>query len=1320
MKIKKTLIFRLLSIFILIAFICESSLISSTAYAEVPCWNDGYIDYAYGGDPSLGGGPNPRGSQNAGDPVNVATGNYAYENTDFTIPSRGDPIEFNRFYNSQDGYDGPLGIGWSHNYNIFLVEVVGGSGENYVIRRNPEGDKDEFRQNPDGTYSAPQGVFDTLTKEGQNYVIITKHGTSYRFNSTGYLTSITDRNQNQIILTYDSETGVLTKVADALGRFILFEYNSGQKLSKIIDFTGRTWRYVYANGDLISVTIPSTTEFPFGTTTTYTHNEHNLSSITDAKGNTYLSITYDSVDRVDTMTQGMYSYDFNYSPGFTTVYDRRGNWTDYALNADGTTNKMTQSLTHETSYTYNSAKLITKIVYPKGNSIEYIYDNKGNRLEIRRKPNAGSNQADIVTTFTYEHKYNFIKTLTDPKGYTVTCYYDYEEAILGDLNQDGITTQAQGNLVKIAEPQVAEGTPEAKFTYNSVGQIEKVIDSDGSATKYEYYPLNSYLHKVIQDLGGLNFVSEMTYDLVGNAKTIKDPKGNTTTFEYDSHNNRTKTVSAAPFNYITTYKYDANDNLVQEDRQTDNPGNPWQSTYYTYDSLDKLQTIRDDLGNTTAYSYDANDNLASIKDAELNSNLYEYDERNLLSKVTDAEGNTAEYTYGRNRNLEEIKDAKGNTTTYTYDDLDRLIKITYADNSTEEYTYDANYNLTYKIDPKRQIFYYEYDSLNRMTQKGLFPKGSNPESEVTYVYDLGSKLTSVSDSTGTATYAYDNSNRLTQVTYPGPKSVSYEYDANSNRKKLTYPDSSYITYEYDSLDRPTAIKNESGNSISSYSHDALFRRTQANYANNTQALYQYDAVDRMTKLTNQLTNQPTNKISEFVYTYDKIYNRESMTTLSGIHNYTYDKIYQLKTVDYPSGYTFPDTTFNYDAAGNRISSVNGGTTNYTANSLNQYTQVGGATYAYDSNGNLTSDGTFTYTYDYENRLTSATKTGTTATYKYNTFGRRIEKTVNGITTRFLYDGEHIIAEYDTQGNLKTKYIYGPAVDEPIKGLSPTGTVPEWYYHYDGLGSVTNLTDSSGTVLESYSYDAYGRPQIGSSLGNRFMFTGREFDEETGLYYYRARHYSPVIGRFLERDPLGYIDDNINLYTYVGNNPLNWVDPYGWSKRNRDLLDAASDFCAGWGDGLTYGGTGLVRELFGYDYIVDKDSGSYLTGQVVAVVHSAAMGKAVQTAGAKAPGKVFSHWIPDRTLKKFGLENSRLGKSILNGNYVTPARHYYHDPHAVMKGWTHVNNPKLRHVPKWNPVRRQFDRIPNVYKKGAAYGAAGKTEYDILDSCEEEE
>jgi RHS repeat-associated protein len=167
-------------------------------------------------------------------------------------------------------------------------------------------------------------------------------------------------------------------------------------------------------------------------------------------------------------------------------------------------------------------------------------------------------------------------------------------------------------------------------------------------------------------------------------------------------------------------------------------------------------------------------------------------------------------------------------------------------------------------------------------------------------------------------------------------------------------------------------------------------------------------------------------------------------------------------------------------------------------------------------------------------------------YAYDAAGRRIEKKVDGTTqVKYVYDGDHIIAEYNNAGTLLRKYVHGPCVDEPICMIEASGTYAgTHYYHYDALGSVVAMTNSAGNVVQLYEYSVYGQVAASdASHPNRFMFTGREFDKDTGLYYYRARYYNPEIGRFLQTDPIGY-GDGMNWYAYCGNRPVVCKDPTG--------------------------------------------------------------------------------------------------------------------------------------------------------------------------------
>src|SRR5260370_12673238 len=221
---------------------------------------------------------------------------------------------------------------------------------------------------------------------------------------------------------------------------------------------------------------------------------------------------------------------------------------------------------------------------------------------------------------------------------------------------------------------------------------------------------------------------------------------------------------------------------------------------------------------------------------------------------------------------------------------------------------------------------------------------------------------------------------------------------------------------------------------------------------------------------------------------------------------------------------------------------------YRYNPSNEPTSTSNGSYTYDANGNTLTDASGrNYTWDFNNRLTQVTlpSAGGTVTYKYDPFGRRIQKSfVHGSSTtmtNYLYDGSNVIEEVDASGNQIARYSQSPAVDRPLT-MTRAGVTS--FYQQDALGSITTLANAAGVITDTYTYDSFGNATVSSgTTSNPFRYTGREFDSETGLYYYRARYYDPTVGRLLNEDRLRFAA-SVNFYAYVGSSPPNFTDPSG--------------------------------------------------------------------------------------------------------------------------------------------------------------------------------
>ena len=473
-----------------------------------------------------------------------------------------------------------------------------------------------------------------------------------------------------------------------------------------------------------------------------------------------------------------------------------------------------------------------------------------------------------------------------------------------------------------------------------------------------------------------------------------------------------------------------------------------------------------------------------------------------VGTIADARHALTGFGYDPNGNLLSVTDAKNQTTTYTYDTMDRLATRWDALNRTESYGYDLNGNLSAFTDRKNQTAMGTYDDLNRRVG-AIYTDGSS----TTFTYDAVGRLARIGDSVGAIEFGYDILSRLTLETTP-LGSIQYAYDALGRRTAMTVAGQAQVTYQYDAASRLTRLQY--GDLMVTMDYDAAGRRTALTYPNGTNTSYAYDAASRVTSIVHQ---SPVGAFEAVAYTYDAVGNRLSVNRANG------------PAAALPAAVT----AAGYDAA-------------------NQQIQVSTANLTYDANGNLVNDGALTHTWDARNRLISRIGPGINESYAYDALGRRISKTVNSVTTQFLYDGNDIVAEMQG-GTVTAVYLRGLNIDEPFIRISATSNE---YYYTDALGSVLALTNDAGQVTTTYAYEPFGKTTMTGTSANPFQYMGRENDG-TGLYYYRSRYYHPQLQRFLSEDSLKFGGGDINLYAYVGNNPLRYRDPLGFFWEEMGLL-----------------------------------------------------------------------------------------------------------------------------------------------------------------------
>ena len=950
------------------------------------------------------GGSPQNSSPSFAEPVNTATGNYYATRADLTVPGKGLSLIFVRSYNSADPYSGPVGIGWTHSFNLVLVQ----NSDNSVNIKEGDGGVISFTPVSAGNYtSATPGVFDKLAKNSDGSFSLTrKNQTQLNFSSLGKLLSIIDRNGNTQSLGYDG-LGNLTRITDSSLRSYTLAYDANDRLVLVTDPIGRTLQYAYDTpGRLISLRDPA------GAITTYAYDGNSrLISATDPRGNVYLQNTYDSQGRVVTQKNALnFTTTFAYntpSTGTTTITDPLGNVTKQTADSSLRLIQEINATGGTTTYTYNVNNLKTTVSDPLGRVQSFGYDANGNTTS-----STGPNGK--TSTFTYDTKNNLL-TITDRLGRTTVFAYD-----------------AKSNLLTITDPAANTST----FTYDTFGQVLTAKNARNFTTSFQYDSAGN-LTKTTDPLGGS---VTLAYDGLGRLTSVQNQLGKTASRTYDA-DNRLLTVTD-PMSNTNQFVYDANGNLA---RITDANG---KQTQYTYDATNKLSKVTDANGGLTQYQYNGNTDLTAVTDAAGHTTTYTYDGLRRLTITTDPLGPQKRYNYDAVGDVTSTVDGNGKTNTFGYDVLSRLTSMALSDGKTVGYTYDAVGNRLTMADWHGTTSYLS-DLLTRVTSITT-PDGKT----VGYSYDaVGNRATLTYPDGRAVQYTYDGLNRLATVTDWAAKTTTYSYDAASNLSAFALPNGAASAYTYDPANRLLSVVNRSGaNVLSSFTYalDKVGNRLQVTSAAGGVTNYGYDKLYRLTSWT-----PSSGQVTQ--YSYDAVGNRLSLISAAGTTNYAYDAADQLLSAG--------TTTFTYDGNGNQLTKTLGSTTtNYGWDAPNRLISVSGgganSTYQYDGDGNRVTQqvpaGVYGYTndtvtslpvvlnengpdgvIDYAYGLSQVSETSSTFQYFHQADGlgstSNLTDPTGALKVNYAYDPWGKLTSIDTLGT-KNKYKFTGEALDPIDGL----------------------------------------------------------------------------------------------------------------------------------------------------------------------------------------------------------------------------------------------------------------------------------------------
>ena len=1062
-----------------------------------------------------------------GDPVNMATGNFIYTWTDLKIGGE-TPMNFERFYNALDDYDGPLGRNWKHPYDIRLTVTKDG-----VSILFEDGHQENYSINDKGKYEPPAGMFHQLTQNGSNYQLKKSDGSFLYFNEKGQLIGQVDKNFNVIYLAYSGEQLV---TVSSLGWNITFNYQEN-KITSIHDHAGRLVKYTYEDNLLRAVTDP------VGYTRIYDYDEKGrfLSEI-NPEGMLVVKNEYDEENRTVRQTFAdesvmEYAFDdeemattFTGQDGEETIYkrddlyrttaviypdggeeefefneenqklsttDKIGNRTYYEYDDNGNMNKSTNPLGHQTIFDYDENNWLQSIAVNGIVKFRNHYDDKGSLV-------GSSDGLDRKTTYIYNKdglpevitqsdgsqikiiydQYNNITQLTDGSGSITKYQYDNLHRVIkttdGNGNETGFAYDANDNIIEV---QNAHGDNRS-FVYNGADRITSITDFNGGVVRFEYNSLNKP-SKIINQLGR---VTQLEYDVMWNVSRTIYPNGAESNFNYDE-NNRLESIRK-PDGHTISFQYDKNGNRTVI---TDELGN---KTHLTYDAMNQLIEVKEPEGGYLAYTYNPDGTVASVTDTLENTVYLNYDDTGQLFQETNVMGDSRYYTYTALGKIQTITDEAGRLTQYEYELGGRLKTVIHPDGTKESFTYDNNGNIASHTNQIEQRTLYHYDCLDRVTQI-INPNGGKK----IFTYDSVNNITSKTDELGNVTkYEYTITGQLAKVIDPLGYETHYSYDEldqlieinqlGDNKQEIDN-EHKVINEQNEENRRITRIKRNSFGLIESVT-DAMGQTVSYGYNPKGQLIEKIDKDGYLTK---------------YGYTARGDVNLVQYADGKEVQM-SYNPLRQLTEVKDWLGIT----NIEVDSLGRPIS-----VSNHDDEVVSyEFGKMGECRKMVYPNGKIV-----TYQYDELLRLASVSDEETYTYYHYDNYSRLIEKHYpNDTSTKYQFNEFGQLKQlnhYKSQKSMDQYYYDYDLVGNKTRiaksregfGLDGFETLD---YQYDRINRLERVS-SGQDVLRAYQYDPFGNRTKKIEKNNETRYTYNSLNQlistrdkqgEEEVYYYDNR------------------------------------------------------------------------------------------------------------------------------------------------------------------------------------------------------------------------